>query len=198
MVDTMSKRVLWEFIGGAWDAMNLDSDSLDPAESGLASLTYARTQEATLGRTVVMPSNYAKRDIGSTGCKYVVTHRMELGDEVLVRLEYCPSDPAESCVCMMKRIVLEFHGGHLDGRTLDSQSDDTDEALLAVAYYCITSQGTVGETLHAVPVASRLTEFKAIRTHRDGEYGVTYRREQQTQVLVRLAHQRGGGEPIEI
>jgi hypothetical protein len=180
----MTKRVFLEFIGGSWDGMNLCSDSPDPAEVGLASLTFAKTHDATIGSAVVMPSDYAVRKTDLHGYKYVVQYRTELGDEVLVRLECCWNEPAEPCVCMGKRIVLEFRGGHLHGRRLDSQSAETNEALLALAYYCVTNQGTVGKKINGKPVTPLLPKSRSNGSTRDGEYGVTQRLEDDERVCV--------------
>jgi len=185
----MRQRIFLEFVGGAWDGMNLCNDSHDPAEVGLALLTYATTHDATVGSTVVMPADYAVRDTGFEGHKYVVTHCTALGDEILVRLECCWKEPTEPCVCMAKRIVLEFQGGHLHGRRLDSQSADTNAALLAVGYYCFTEQGTVGHTLNGLPATPLLPEFRPSAATGDGEYHVTQRIEDAEQVLVRFEHQ---------
>ncbi len=135
-----------------------------------------------------MPSDYAVRNRGFAGCKYVVTHCMELAGEVLVRLESCWSEPAEPCVCTAKRTVLEFRGGHLHGRSLDSQSADTNEALLAVAYYCITDKGTVGQKISARRRMLLLPEPKMIGGEGDDEYGVSQRLEEAEWVLVRFEH----------
>lgn len=111
----MRKRRLFEFIGGAWDGMNLDSGSQDAAERDLALLTYVRTHSATIGKSVVMPSDYAAHKGDALSYSYVVAHCAEVGEEALVRMECCRDEPSESGVCMAKHIVVEFHGGYLHG-----------------------------------------------------------------------------------
>jgi hypothetical protein len=189
--DRMKLRIFLEFVGGAWDGMNLCNDSHDPAEVGLALLTFTKTHDAEIGSTVVMPADYAVRDSGADGYKYVVTNRTVLGNEILARLECCQTEVSEPNTCMAKRIVLQFEGGHLHGRCFDSQSPDTNVALLAVAYYCFTDQGTVGHGLAGLPATPLLRER---RTPGDaGEYRVAHRIEDAEQVVVRFKHQERNG-----
>jgi hypothetical protein len=187
---TSMRRILLEFIGGSWDGMNLCNDSPDPVEVGLALHTYCQAGNGHVGQTAVMPADYAVRPGGVGGCKYVVTDRTELGDEVLIRLEVCWSERRKPCVCMAKRLVLQFEGGGWHGRSLDSQSADTHEALLAVAYYCVTDQGTVGKACDWRPTAAWLqrdaTGPAGTDIGRDCHYRVTQRIEDEERVLVRF------------
>ncbi len=184
------RRILLEFIGGAWDGMNLCNDSSDPIEVGLALHTYCKAGNGKLGRAVVMPADYAVRPIGVGGCKYVVTDRAELDHEVLIRLEACGSERTKPCVCGIKRLILQFEGGEWDGRRLDSQSADTHEALLAVAYYCVTDQGSVGKACDARPTAQWFqpgaSDPAGSGVSRNCQYRVVQRLEDEERVVVKL------------
>jgi hypothetical protein len=183
-------RLLLEFIGGSWDGMNLCDDSLDPVEAGLARDTYSRTSSGGVGQSVVMPAEYS---IKSGDCsKYVVTNRTVVGNEVLVRLEACCSEPAAACACMTKRLLLQFDGGYLDGRTFDGHSSELHEALLAAAYYLVTDQGKIGEalkeTLATSPLVGQATDPKQLGLRKGWEYYVTQRTEDEDKILVKLAY----------
>lgn len=181
------KRIYLEFIGGSWDGMNLCNDSPDTIEVGLTQLTYATTQNAAIGKTVVMPSDYAVRNTGRRGHEYTVTHCTAMDDEILVRLECRGDDPTSRCVRAAKRIILEFEGGYLDGHRLDSQSSNTNEALLAVAYYCVTEEGTIGKKFNGMPATPLLARRSRAREFaRHSEYGVTQRLEDWERVVVRF------------
>jgi hypothetical protein len=187
---TLMRRILLEFIGGSWDGMNLCNDSPDPVEIGLALQTYCQAGSGRVGQTVVMPADYALRPTGIGGCKYVVTDRTALDDEVLIRLEVCWNEQTRPCVCTAKRLVLQFEGGDWHGRSLDSQSADTHEALLAAAYYCLTDQGTVGKTCDGRPIApwfqQDATDPAATDFGKACYYRVAQRVEDEERILVRF------------
>lgn len=195
---SLMTRILLEFIGGAWDGMNLCNDSPDPVEVGLARQTHSLLGDGMVGQTVVMPSDYAVRPGGGGGCKYVVANRTEFGDEILVRLEVCGKEQSEPCVCAAKRLLLKFEGGYLHGRCLDSESPDTHEALLAVSYYCVTEHGTVGTAFDGIPAPSlfpiRATAPDVSRFEKGYEYRVVQRLEDDERVRVKFEYRaRGGG-----
>ena len=76
------RLAILEFIGGAWDGMNLCDGSPDPVEVGLARHVLRMTGNGETGSHVAMPSEYATR---SGGCRYVVTHHVEVEEQSLVR-----------------------------------------------------------------------------------------------------------------
>jgi hypothetical protein len=174
------KRIILEFIGGSWDGMNLCTFSADGVEAGLAIRVCARTGDGTPGREVVMPDDYAVRCPGR-GRKYVVIHRVEVLDEVLVRLGcFQEVQAAERPEPAPLPVTLQFADGPLDQVTLDSRSPDCDEALVAVACFLLTDGGTVGAccpcTL-SVPVLRRKCSHRApsSRPAADYEYRVVRR-----------------------
>jgi hypothetical protein len=82
----------------------------------------------------------------------------------------------------------------LNGRCLDSQSADTHEALLALAYYHITSEGTVGEAFNGIPVMWRPAGEPADSLPRgdfrkDHEYCVIQRAVEGDRIVLRLTYQ---------
>jgi hypothetical protein len=172
--------------------MNLDSGSQDAAERDLALLTYVRTHSATIGKSVVMPSDYAVHKGDALSYSYVVAHCAEVGEETLVRMECCRDESSESCACMAKRIVFEFHGGYLHGRRLDNRSANVNEALLALAYYCVTEQGAIGKRIGGMPVMRLLSKANANHFASRSVYSVTSRLEDDEQVLVRVEYQSKG------
>ena len=104
----------------------------------------------------MLPSDYAVRRHGSDLCTYRVTHRTEIGDEVLVRLEVCDINTADEGASAVpsrgkaQQIVFQFDGGCLHGITLDSYSADLHEALLAMAYFSVTDGGMVGSVVDGI------------------------------------------------
>lgn len=186
------RRILLEFIGGAWDGMNLVTDSPDPIEVGLAVYTYCQARNGRVGQTVVMSADYAVRPSGLGGCKYIVTHRTVYGEEVLVRLEACSNGNVEACACTARRVVLHFEGGPWQGQSLDSQSPDTHEALLAAAYYCLTDQGKVGKSCDGRPIGRWFEQRFAAPGQGDADkdcrYRVAGRMEDDRQVVVSLEY----------
>ena len=189
---TRMRRILLEFIGGAWDGMNLCNDSPDPIEAGLALHTYCQARNGRVGQTVVMPADYALRPAGPGGCKYVVAHRTVFGEEVLLRLEVCWNEKAEGCACAAKRVVLQFEGGDWHGRSLDSGSPDTHEALLAAAYYCLTDQGKVGRSCDGRPIArwfrQRAADPGRSDFAEDCRYHVVQRAEDDQRIVVKFEY----------
>ena len=187
------RRILLEFIGGSWDGMNLCNDSPDPVEAGLTLHTYSMIRNRGVGHTVVMPSDYSVKQTDCSGSEYVVTNRTVIvGNEVLVRLESCCSEATAPCAHLSKRLLLQFDGGYLHGRSLDGHSPDTDEALLAVAYYLITDQGKAGEVLDGMPAkllfSEHATDPERVGFRKGWEYRVTQRTEDKERVLVRFEY----------
>jgi hypothetical protein len=191
-------HVILEFIGGAWDGMNLSNQSADAIEVKLALQTYEITVEGSQGKAVVMPADYALRKTGIRGYEYVVRHRIEIGDEVLVRLECLAADLPETTNISGPQeektaIMLQFEGGHLGGRLLSTASPEVCQALLAAAYYWITGEGTVGNGFDGMPIVwdqswKPTLEKDRPAFRRDHEYRVIERTESQGRILVRLAY----------
>ncbi len=187
------KRIILEFIGGAWDGMNLCTFSADGVEASLAIRTCAKTGDGVPGREVVMPADYAVHYPGR-GRKYVVVHRIEVLGETLVRLECFqeaqavpPPEPATVPV------TLQFAGGPLDRVTLDSRSPDCDEVLAAVACFLLTDGGTIGARCPATmgaPVLRRMHPRRApsARPVSDHEYRVVRRTEHHECIAVELQY----------
>ena len=185
------KRIILEFIGGSWDGMNLCTFSADGVEAALAIRTCAKTGEGTPGREVVMPTDYAVHYPGR-GRKYVVMHRVDVLDEVLVRLECFqearvtpPPEPATVPV------TLHFAGGPFDQVTLDSRSPDCDEVLAALACFLLTDGGTIGALCPATmgaPVLRRKRLHPAPSTGpvSDHEYRVVRRAEHDERIAVEI------------
>jgi hypothetical protein len=161
------KFTIIEFIGGAWDGMNLCDGSSDPIEASLACHVLKATDDGMKGMGVIMPQKYAVR---GGGCNYVVTDRTDVKKESLVRLECQDEDYPEIVAGENRTIILHFQGGCLNGRTLQSDADDTLEALLATAHYCLTNRGAISRTLR-VPLAlcqrcqpkSQCGEYRVVR-----------------------------------
>lgn len=143
------RYVILEFIGGAWDGMNLCTRSPDPVEAELAAYVLKMTGNGTAGKTVNMLRDYA---VGNTGgCCYVVTAHTKVGNDFLVRLE-C-EDRVETQAAENMTIILRFEGGCQDGRILRSDSADVHEALLAVACCHLMDQGhSISEILQVPPL----------------------------------------------
>jgi hypothetical protein len=172
------RQIILEFIGGAWDGMNLCTLSPDPVEAELARYVLKMTGKGTAGKAVDMPRDYAVGNAG--GCSYVVTNRIEIGNDSLVRLE-C-EDRVETQAAESRTIILRFDGGCQDGRILRSDAANVHEALLAVACYCITDQGhSISEVLQVPPVFCQRCQprtecegYRAVkRTEDEGSVTVT-------------------------
>ena len=194
------KRILLEFIGGPWDGMNLCNDSPDALEVELATSHFLLSNHGDEGATIMLRSDYAVRPHGADHCRYVVARRTEIGDEVLVRFEACDHESAceqdlPGLLCLIpKQIILQFDGGCLNGMTLDSQSNDLREALLAVAYYSITNHGAIGSSLDeilTVPtplLPKRLFAVRSTQSASTGTYRIMDRCEGDSTITVRLVH----------
>jgi hypothetical protein len=145
------RQIILEFIGGAWDGMNLCTCSPDLVEAELARYVLKMTGNGIAGNTVNMPRDYA---VGNTGgCSYVVTAHAEVENDSLVRLECRGDDHPEIQAVEQRTIILRFDGGCQEGRILRSDSADVREALLTVACYHITDQGhSISEVLQVPPV----------------------------------------------
>jgi hypothetical protein len=50
----------------------------------------------------------------------------------------------------MRQFVLQFLGGCWQGRSLDSESPDHEEMILAQAIYFLVGDGTVGRKIHGL------------------------------------------------
>jgi len=189
------KPIIFEFIGGSWDGMNLHSDSLDPVEVVFAKTCYVETHGGTLGRTAVMPSEYATQQGNSRGNKYAVTHRVEIGGELLIRLELCHDDCTGDCSSHQKRVLLGFQNGYLHGLRLDSRSHEVNEALLATSCFLLTEHGKVGTTFHCctdLPCHGGRGEKARLRPGDD--YTVVQRDETDNEITVRLMCQTSPDE----
>ena len=192
------RRILLEFIGGSWDGMNLCNDSPDRIEASLAARQYLLSNCGSEGAAIVLPSDYAVRSHGSDECRYRVTNRTEIGDEVLVRFEVCDhhaDDDRGSSITTQspaKQVVFRFDGGCLHGMTLDSRSPDLHEALLASAYYAVTHGGMLGSPLHGTLAAwqhlvpKKLAGRTFLQFSPIGMYRVVERCENDTTITIRL------------
>ena len=128
--------------------MNLSNNSPDRVEVELAVRTYCGTQK----RPGWSNSDHAIGLRGQRGAWAAAICRSKSARSSATR---CSS--RMSCTVRQTdgrrvgagacRWFCEFDGGYLEGRRFDSQSDNVYEALLAVAYYHLTDQGTVGERL---------------------------------------------------
>jgi hypothetical protein len=156
--------VILEFIGGAWDGMNLSTRSSDPLEAELAAYVLKTTGGGAMGGAVIMPHQYAIRNTG--GCSYVVSVHTQVENDCLVRLECRGEDRREIFAAEKRTIVLRFDRGCQDGRIVRSDSADVREALLAVACYHLTGQGrSACEILRVPPMFCRRCQP---RTHCKG------------------------------
>ena len=184
------KRTILEFIGGCWDGMNLCTFSADEVESELAVRTCLKTGDGMVGREVVMPGGYAVRCPGQ-GRKYLVVHRVEALDEVLVRLECFEPPQASPPEPSVTPVTLQFAGGPLDEVKLDSRSLDDDEVLATMAYYLLTNGGTLGARCPSTRGSPLLRRDRAhrpplVRPVGDHEYCVVRRTEQDQCIAVEL------------
>lgn len=190
------KPFILEFIGGCWDGMNLHSDSPDPVEVKLAMACYAETLGGAEGKMTVLPSEYGTRRGSSRGSKYVVAHRVEVEEEVLIRLDLYSDDPGAADLSPCRRVLLDFDGGCLHGLRLDSHSPDVNEALLATSWFCLTEQGrsgaTLGRGMHGLPYVIRQ---KATGLCGTDDYQVVRREEQEHQTVVCFQCRTGPDHP---
>ena len=86
-----------------------------------------------------------------------------------------------------KSIVLRFVGGCLDGRTVRSDAAAIEEAVIAMAYYYVTGEGTASTTIEVMPsLCSRLRGKSSGMT--PGQYRVEKREENDRSVTVVLRH----------
>jgi hypothetical protein len=189
------REIIFEFIGGSWDGMNLSNASADPIEASLAVRTFRLTRSGRQGAVVAMPSDYAVHRAGPRGNRYVVANRTELSNEVLLRLEHCGEEQPAVESAVAKRIVLQFQGGYLHGCTLDSCAESAEEALLALSYYCVTENATLGRSFRGVPIPwgsfrRHCCAEEDRRFRKDHAYRVVDRREDETGVLAVLEYCR--------
>jgi hypothetical protein len=153
-------RVTLEFIGGFWDGANLCAYSPDTVQSQLAMQTYTHTGDGAMGQEVVMPCRYGLGQ-GAKGNRYIVTNHTEMEGEILVRLQCYSHQDVEHCAfpdhpaSLVRRILLRFQGGCLDGVTLDSHSADYQESFACLACYVTTDQATLGRGWPGIPLAIR-------------------------------------------
>jgi hypothetical protein len=190
-------RIILDFVAGCWDGVSLSSDSPDAHEAKLAQETYARTGDGTISRQIVMPCRYGFGH-GAKGNKNVVTDRTEFEDEDLVRLECFSPQDTEHCELtidaklLIKRVVLRFEGGCLEGTVLDSYSPDDQESFACLACYLATEQATVGNGWLGVPAAIGVRGRAAIDGRNPSvegkQYRVIAREEDDARVLATLAY----------
>lgn len=180
------RHVILEFIGGAWDGMNLCNRSADPVEAGLVHHVAKMTGNCKSGQIVALPQEYAVR---CGGCVYRIAAHVRIGDESLVRLECCDEACVEAQPGLRKTLILQFSGGALDGRTLRSDSADLHEALLAAAYVCLSVEKEEAQTVQILPAAWRRLTGAASAFGGVAEYRVTGRIHDQSSITVALEHQ---------
>jgi hypothetical protein len=179
------KHTILEFVGGAWDGMNLSTLSPDPTEVALAAYTLKVTHYGSKDQAVVMPREYA---LGTGGCQYVATHHISVGGESLVRLECVEGDCAEASDRPLKTIVLQFVSGCLDGRTIRSDAANVHEALIATSYYCLTDHGAVSAILKILPCLCGQVQGGLCRGNGIVEYRVVERDEKEGAITVILEY----------
>lgn len=184
------RHVILEFIGGAWDGMNLCNCSADSAEAGLARHVAKMTGNCKSGQTVTMPREYATR---CGGCVYRITAHVRIGDESLVRLECCDETGGALQSGIAKALVLQFSGGVLDGHTLRSDSADLHEALLAAAYLCLSTSDGETQTVEILPAVWRQFTGLAGAIDATAIYRVKARIQDQASITVALEYQPGSG-----
>jgi len=179
------RLTILEFIGGAWDGMNLCTDSPDTVEVGLAVHVLKATGGGRQGMAVRMPLEYAR---ARGGCHYRVADRTEAGSQFLVRLECCGDGDAEGLAPHSKSIALQFVGGCLDGCTLQSDVSALEEALLATALYCLTDRGAISNDLQVMPALCRWFQCKLPCARRSVKYRVVKRVEDEQSITVFFEH----------
>jgi hypothetical protein len=79
----------------------------------------------------------------------------------------------------MKRIIIEFSGGNMQGKRYDTQSTDIVEREAAVAFYQKTSMGKEGAVEFARPL---------VDAGKWQRYKVTGRRESDARITVMLQY----------
>lgn len=92
-------------------------------------------------------------------------------------------------------IFLEFLGGFIDGQTLSSDSEDSNEAKAAQTYYALTRHGAVGSTFRTISdlgmqslMTEDLQEFRGRGFDMNHKYQVIDRTEKDGNVNVRLKY----------
>ena len=176
-------HTIFEFVGGAWDGMNLSTLSPDPTEAELAAYVLRVTDHGVDGSGAVVPRVYGSRKQG--GCRYKVVKRIAVGNEFLVRLE-CDGDDVDDPVAAPRAILLQFEGGCLDGRTIRSDAEDVQEALIAASYYCLTDQGAESQTLEVTSCLCGRIHGRACSNNEPAQYRVQSRFEDEWSVTVVL------------
>jgi len=92
-------------------------------------------------------------------------------------------------------IHLEFLGGFMDGQSLSSDSEDSNEAKAAQTYYALTRQGAVGSRFRTISdlgmqslIPEDLQKFRGRSFDTNDEYQVIERTEKDGNVNVRLKY----------
>ena len=95
----------------------------------------------------------------------------------------------------MKTIVLEFAGGYWEGKSLNTDSADQEEAFLAAACYEMSHHGAIGGECAALSddavTYARIHGWPRSQEgtlRGDHRYLVTERRETEGEIVVRLRH----------
>jgi hypothetical protein len=184
------KLTIFEFVGGAWDGMNLSTLSPDPTEAAIAAHVLEVTRDGSRGRVVMMSRKYAIR---KGCCRYVVTNHISVNGESLIRLECDESDCRDATDQPHKTIILQFVGGCLDGRTLRSDAADMREALIATSYYCLTNEGSVCAILKVHPCLCGQIQGGLCRVSGVLEYRVMERSKKDAAINVVLQYMEPKG-----
>jgi hypothetical protein len=99
----------------------------------------------------------------------------------------------------VKSLVLEFIGGHFDGKVLRTDSIDQEEVWLAAACYETSHHGEIGRECFApscdVDVFAKRHGWataKGSSFHRHHGYRVTQRRETETEIAVTFEYKPTG------
>ena len=102
------KRILIEFIGGDWDGKTIDSHSPEEEDRHHVQTCLHMTRNGTVGKAfhgMSMQSSDqlargeitfddTKRPEGRRTHKYTVVERLDVDDEVLIRMRYSVRDPS--------------------------------------------------------------------------------------------------------
>jgi len=94
-----------------------------------------------------------------------------------------------------RRILIEFLGGDMDGRTLDSTSADSAERRMLESCLALTKNGRVGAAFHGVSMTTAEAMMQGMLSHSDlkspkgtHKYTVVERLDEGDETLIRMKY----------
>lgn len=94
-----------------------------------------------------------------------------------------------------KRVLIEFLGGDMDGRTLDSDSSDPSEKKMIESCLAMTDNGTLGRAVHGFSMTTTQAMARGEIAHSDlkrpkgtHQYTVAERLDEGDETLIRMRY----------